>query len=263
MTEEWRLLSLNVYNAYMNMALDEAILRLRARDECPNTIRFYRWNPSAVSIGYFQIAEQEVNLEVCEELGVNVVRRMTGGGAVFHDCRGEITYSVIVDQDDPTIPRDLVESYRLLCGGIVLGLRKLGMNAEFKPINDVVLKGKKISGNAQTRREGVLLQHGTVLVDVDVKTMFKVLKVGKEKISDKAIKLAEERVTSIRRELAREIKFEEVYDALKDGFSEALGIELREESLTKEELELAENLRKTKYQLRDWTFKRPPNFSYK
>ncbi|MEM3088632.1 MAG: lipoate--protein ligase family protein, partial [Candidatus Bathyarchaeia archaeon] len=115
MLEKWRLLGLDVYNAYMNMAIDEAITQKRSQGVVPNTIRFYRWKPSAVSIGYFQLVEQEVNLDVCQELGVDVVRRMTGGGAVYHDYNGELTYSVIVDQGNPKIPEDITKSYETIC----------------------------------------------------------------------------------------------------------------------------------------------------
>ncbi|MBS7643822.1 lipoate--protein ligase family protein [Candidatus Bathyarchaeota archaeon] len=257
MLEKWRLLGLDVYNAYMNMAIDEAITQKRSQGVVPNTIRFYRWKPSAVSIGYFQLVEQEVNLDVCQELGVDVVRRMTGGGAVYHDYNGELTYSVIVDQGNPKIPEDITKSYETICNGIVIALNKIGINAEFKPINDIIVNGKKISGNAQTRRGNAILQHGTILLDADIRTMFKVLRVGIEKISDKAIKTVEERVTTINREMGRRVTFEEVANALKIGFEEALEIELLKNALTEEEMVLATRLQTEKYQSRDWTFSRP------
>ena len=253
----WRFIDLKVNDAYTNMAIDEAIGRLRGSGLSPNTIRFYRWKPSAVSVGYFQITEREVNIEACRELGVDIVRRMTGGGAVYHDYNGELTYSVIVNEDHPLIPREITKSYEVLCDGIVNALGHLGIEAEFKPINDIVVSGKKISGNAQTRRWGVVLQHGTILMSTDIRTMFKVLRVGLTKISDKAIKSVEERVTTIRRELDRSISFEEVSKALRRGFEEALGIRLVDGALTKEELNLAEERRQTKYLTEEWNFKRP------
>jgi lipoate-protein ligase A len=96
----WRLLKLETHNAYMNMAIDEAILDARINGIVPNTVRFYRWNPSAVSIGKFQNIENEVYLENCLKHGVDVVRRITGGGTVYHDVEGEITYSVVASKDD-------------------------------------------------------------------------------------------------------------------------------------------------------------------
>ncbi|MEM2122163.1 MAG: lipoate--protein ligase family protein [Candidatus Bathyarchaeia archaeon] len=249
--EVWRLIPLGVHTAALNMAVDEVILGSVSRGESPNTVRFYRWRPSAVSIGYFQSLRDEVDLDKCRLLGVDVVRRITGGGAVYHDFDGEITYSVIA-REDSGIPRDILESYRVICDGIVQGLRRLGLEAEFKPVNDVVLNGRKVSGNAQTRRMGCVLQHGTILVDLDLKAMFQVLKVGGAKISDKALKSVEERVTSIRRELGRPIALEEAYTALMDGFSTALKAEFKPLKLSRRELEEAERLAESKYGGREW-----------
>ncbi len=257
MAEEWRVMGLDINDAYQNMAVDEAICRMRAENKSPNTIRFYRWKPSAVSLGYFQLVNQEVNVEACKKLGVDVIRRMTGGGAVYHSYEGEVTYSVIVDQNHPKVPSDIIRSYELICSGIVEAMGKLDITAEFKPINDICVNGKKISGNAQTRRWGVLVQHGTILLDTDIKTMFTVLKVSKEKISDKMIKSAEERVTTIRRELGREVGFDEVTDALRESFAKVFDVKLVQGKLSPEERALAEKLRKEKYSTREWIFKRP------
>jgi lipoyltransferase/lipoate-protein ligase len=255
--EVWRMMGLDVNDAYLNMAIDEAICRLRSQGKSPNTIRFYRWKPSAVSIGYFQLLDQEVNLDECKRLGVDVIRRMTGGGAVYHAYDGEVTYSVIVNEDHPRIPKDIIKSYELICGGVVDGLRSLSIDAEFRPVNDIDVKGKKISGNAQTRRRGVVVQHGTVLVDTDIRTMFTVLKVSKEKISDKLIKSVEDRVTTIRRETGQKIGFEEVTQALKESFPKVLGVQTHEGGLSEEEKTLAERLREEKYSTREWIFDRP------
>ncbi|MEM2843607.1 MAG: lipoate--protein ligase family protein, partial [Candidatus Bathyarchaeia archaeon] len=198
MIEEWRLIELTINDAYMNMAIDEAILTMIQKGESQNTIRFYRWNPSAVSIGYFQSLIEEVNIETCRKLNVDIVRRITGGGAVYHDYNGEITYSVIASTNNPKIPGNILKSYSVLCNGIVLGLKKLGLNSTFKPINDIVVNEKKISGNAQTRKLNAILQHGTILIDVNVEKMFNLLKISDEKIKDKMIKSAKERVTSIK-----------------------------------------------------------------
>lgn len=249
-------MGLDVYDAYMNMAIDEALCRLRSEGKSPNTIRLYRWKPSAVSIGYFQIVEEEVSVEACKELGVDIIRRMTGGGAVYHSYEGEITYSIIVNQGHPKIPDDIIKSYELICNGLVLALKDLGMPAAFRPINDIDVNGKKISGNAQTRRWGVVVQHGTLLLDTDIRTMFTVLKVPKEKISDKMIKSVEDRVTTIKRELGH-VDFGEVEEALKKGFTEVFDAKLVKGKLSEEERRLALKLKKEKYGTADWIFKRP------
>lgn len=250
---EWRLLPLRIDDAFTSMALDEAILRLNSEGKSPNTVRFWRWKPSAVSIGCFQSLEREVALEVANRYGVDVVRRITGGGAVFHDYEGELTYSLVCREEE--VPAEIIESYRLICGGLVNGFKHLGLEAEFRPVNDVQVGGKKISGSAQTRRWGSVLQHGTVLISPDVRKMFELLKVSPEKISDKFIASVFERVTTVERELGKKPSFEEVREAMIVGFEEALGVKLVEEEPTEGELKLAEEL-KSKYSSTEWLRKR-------
>jgi len=256
MIERWRLLDTGLNDAFYNMALDEAISIARSRELVPNTIRFFRWNPSAVSIGYFQSMDDEVDVAACERMGVDYVRRVTGGGAVYHDRDGELTYSLIVNEDHRLIFRDIQRTYRVLCSGLVRGLRFLNVPAEFKPINDIVVNNKKISGNAQTRRFGVVHQHGTILRDVNPELMFTLLKVPSEKIRDKLIRAVEERVTSINKYLKREVSFEELKVALKRGFEEAYEIKLIPGKLTNFEKKIASKLKMEKYSTREWNFKR-------
>lgn len=247
---KWRLIELETGNAFANMATDEAVSEAIAAGLAKPTIRFYVWKPSAVSIGYFQSLTREVNIEKCRELSVDFVRRRTGGGAVYHDYDGEITYSVIAPLD--LLPRDIPESYRTICGWIINGLEKLGVEAEFKAINDVTVKGRKISGNAQTRRGGIFLQHGTILYDVDLRKMFSVLKVSAEKISDKLIKSVEERVTRILDHA--KVSRAEAYQGLVAGFMEDKDYET--EPLSKEEVARAQELAMTRYLTREWNFRR-------
>ncbi|MBS7606530.1 MAG: biotin/lipoate A/B protein ligase family protein [Candidatus Bathyarchaeia archaeon] len=256
MVERWRLLDTGLRDAFYNMALDEAIAIARSKNIVPNTIRFFRWEPSAVSIGYFQSMEEEVDIEACNRLGIDYVRRRTGGGAVYHDRDGELTYSLVVNEDHPLISRDFQKTYETLCSGLVRGLRLLGVPAEFKPINDIVVGGKKISGNAQTRGMGVVHQHGTILRDVNPKLMFTVLKVPSEKIRDKMIKAAEERVISIKSYLGREVSFEELKSALIKGFEESFNIRLLPGEITYFEEQMALKLKAEKYSTREWNFRR-------
>ena len=256
MSEKWRLLDTGLNDAFYNMALDEAIVIARSKNLVPNTIRFFRWSPSAVSIGYFQSMEEEVDIKACDEMGIDYIRRRTGGGAVYHDTEGELTYSIIVDENHRLISRDFQETYRTLCSGLVLGLRQLGVPAEFKPINDIVARGKKISGNAQTRGMSIVHQHGTILRKVDPALMFKVLKVPSEKIRDKLIKSVEERVTSINDVLRRDVSFRELKDALIEGFEDSFGIKLMPGSITDFEEDVAQRLKVEKYASRKWNFRR-------
>jgi len=259
---EYRLLDTKSNSAAMNMAIDEAILQ----SGIP-TLRFFGWNPPAVSIGYFQGILQEVDLEACQGAGIDVVRRLTGGGAVFHDK--EITYSFFVSEESKEVSRDIIESYGQICGFIIDGLKSLGLNATFAPVNDITVNGKKISGNAQTRRRGMILQHGTILLDVDVKKMFSLLKVPDEKIRDKMISAVEERVTSVSHELGKEVGYGEVKESIIQAFNQpshmrsaftkckepATKLQVRnlvEGELSNNEKEKAQKLFETKYATRKW-----------
>lgn len=247
----WRLIDLEVNNAGANMALDESISDAVRRKESLPTIRFYKWKPSAVSIGYFQSLLDEVDVELCKKNGVDIVRRRTGGGAVYHDSNGEITYSVIAQES--LFPKGITESYHLICGWIVNALGKLEIAAEFKPINDIIAAGKKISGNAQTRRGGILLQHGTILCKLDVAAMFSLLKVPKEKISDKFIADVKQRVTSVT-DINPQITEQQLKDALVQAFAE--GKEFEFGAVTAKERAAAEKLVKERYASDEWNFMR-------
>lgn len=255
LTEKMRFLDLKVNDAYTNMATDEALTKARGEGKAPDTLRFYRWKPSAVTLGYFQSVEDEVNLDALEHYGIDLNRRISGGGAVLNSETGEITYSIIMDENDSRISSDPTESYRYLCHGIVEGLAILGIEASFKPINDIVVGQRKISGNAQIRRYGAVLHHGTILVDYDAKQMFSVLKISDEKISDKLIKQAEERVTTIRKTLGRNVSFEEVRAAMEKGFAKALDVELEPGKLSGYEQDLVAQFRE-KYASYEWRFRR-------
>lgn len=247
---KWRIIPLETHDAFFNMAADEAIGDAIAKGESAPTIRFYKWKPGAVSIGHFQSMNDEVNIDHCKELGIDYIRRKTGGGAVYHDENGEITYSVIAPEE--MFPKGIIESYRVICGWIILGLANIGITAEFAPINDIVVLGKKISGNAQTRRNGILLQHGTVLYDLKIETMFSLLKISNEKISDKMIKSVEDRVTRVLD--FRQVSQEQLYEALLAGFTKDKECELG--AMSQDELEKTEALSKTSYRSSEWNFMR-------
>lgn len=246
---KWRVIPLETHDAFMNMALDEVVSETVASGGNP-TIRFWRWNPSAVSIGYFQGLEDEINLEKCRELGIDVVRRRTGGGAVYHDYQGEITYSVAAKES--LLPKGITESYKVICQWVIDGFANMGLEGTFHPINDILVGGKKISGNAQTRRGGVLLQHGTILYDLDVRKMFSLLKVGQEKISDKMIKSVGDRVTRILDH--KKVSIEEAYQALLKGFTKDK--EFAFEKFSEQELNRAKELAQKRYASKEWNFRR-------
>lgn len=255
----WRLLKLETHDAYTNMAIDEAILTARTRNLAPNTIRFYRWNPSAVSIGKFQNIENEVQLDKCKKYGVDVVRRITGGGTVYHDTEGEITYSVVANKKDLKA-ENINAVYAKFYGGIAEALKILGINADFNEGNaktcpNLTVNSKKISGSAQSHKKGVVLQHGTLLVDVDLEEMFTFLRVPWAKTCMEVINVAKNKITSTKKELGKTVSVEEVNNALSEGFKKALNIQLLEGELTPYENEIASKLYKEKYTTDEWNFK--------
>ena len=226
-----------------NMAVDECLL-YKYGAAGYTVLRIYGWSRPCITIGYFQGAREEVNLERCRRSGVDVVRRITGGGAVFHDM--EVTYSLVAGK----FPSDIMISYQGICDMIIRGLGHMGMDASFSPLNDITIRGKKICGNAQTRRGGALLQHGTILLDVDVKKMFSLLNVSTAKIRDKAIADVTKRVMGIGK------TFEQTAEALKRGAQDAFGCELDPMSLSSEDITECKRIMTTRYSRDSWTHKR-------
>jgi len=262
----WRLLKLETNDAFMNMAVDEAILQARIARKVPSTLRFFRWHPSAVSIGRFQEVQKEVHVENCKKYGIDIVRRISGGGAVYHDYNGEITYSATVATEDLGTG-DVFAAYNLICNGLIEAIKILGINANFNPGDpkncpNVSVNGRKISGSAQSHKSGVLLQHGTLLIDVDLKKMFTFLNVPWAKTCMEIVNVAEKKITSVKQELESSISMEEAYDALVKGFEEALKISLKEGRLTGYEQKLAEKLCKKKYSTDEWNFNGKTSFTF-
>ncbi len=236
------------------MGLDEAILERVISGKSEPTLRLYAWDPICLTIGYFQSRADEADLAACERFGIDCIRRTTGGGAVLHEF--EVTYSIVAPVGFAGIPANILESYRFICDGIIRGVSALGVKAQFVPLNDIIAGGKKISGNAQTRRQGVVLQHGTILLDVDVEKMFTVLKVPSEKMRDKLVKDVKERVTGLKGLLGRDVGFDEAGYCLQQGFAEALGVSLTYGQFTSEEETEGERLALSKYATREWNEKR-------
>lgn len=223
--------NLGVYN----MALDEELLaRAQAGEDRP-VLRLYAWQPPAVSLGRFQKSETAVNAEACKRLGYDIVRRITGGRTVLHDK--ELTYSIIARTDNPLFPANVLGTYKVIAAGLLAGLRNLGIPAELvsrggrhaervdtkakdaacfssPSWHELLVHGRKIVGSAQRRVSGAFLQHGSILMDYDPQQEAAVIPGG----------CAGDVVTSIRRELGREVPLDEVKQAFVNGFAEALGI---------------------------------------
>lgn len=251
--ELFRAIGFEVGEPAMNMALDEAIAMAVGTGRSPPTIRLYGWKPSAVSIGYFQEVLEVVDLEFCHSRSIEVVRRLTGGGAVLH-TPGELTYSFSVSDMDPAVPQDIQGSYLKICSPIVSVLRKLGANAAFRPINDIEIEGRKVSGNAQTRRFGAVMQHGTILLDIDA-SLLGALKASPEKLSAKGVRDHRGRVTTLKETLKKVINHKELSEGLIDEFCRQFGCEAEWGKPSYDELSRVPSLSK-RYGSIDWLFRR-------
>ncbi len=241
--------------AHYQMAMDEALLLLRGMGVIEDTLRLYVMKPSSVTIGYFQSLSESVNLEYVRSKGIPIVRRISGGGSVYHDSSGEITYSVVVAED--SLPTDYVESFKYFINALITAAGILGCEAEFKPLNDVVINDRKVSGSAQARKLGAVLQHGTFMYDTDIDTLAKCLSVPRGKYgavsSPEVIKA---RVTTITLCRGSRVRRDEALKALIEGFRKALNAELRPSKYLREELELCRSL-EWKYRSSEWLRIRP------
>ncbi len=249
--EKWRIIPFSWNRASVNMAIDEAIFRVYNEHQC-NTIRFYGWNPSAVSIGKNQHVNNEVNLENLKKFGFDIVRRISGGGAVFHDSSGELTYSITVNSNHlnaGTVEGNYYEIAKL----IFTPLEKLGLVLDYAQIHcpSVFSAGKKISGNAQARSKNVILQHGTILIDVQPKLMYSVLKARPGKTRELMIESVFQHVTTLSERLGQKYDPVGLSEYLMKCFTEENSDQYYLGELTKEESSLANELVK-KYDSNDW-----------
>ncbi|MDQ1909719.1 biotin/lipoate A/B protein ligase family protein [Paenibacillus sp. GD4] len=279
--EVWRLVDSGACSPAYNMALDEAILTAHSEGLVPPTVRFYGWSPASLSIGYFQKAEGEVDLERVEREGLGFVRRPTGGRAVLHDR--ELTYSIIVAESYPGIPRGVTEAYRVLSEGLLLGFRHLGLDAAMVSLAseeeqrqyasmgsaacfdspswyELVVEGRKVAGSAQTRQKGVVLQHGSILLELDVEQLFGLLRFPSERVMERMKQQFVKKAVAINdilRDLGRPaVELDQVKESFERGLAEGLNVRFEREEPTSYEVELAEQLAAEKYGHAEWNLRR-------
>ncbi len=236
--------------AARQMAIDESILRCYDEGLSEPTVRFYTFQPSAITVGYSQDIDDVIHTERCDELGIPYVRRITGGGTVYHDMEGEITYSVTTDK----MEGDIEESFYSLLEPIIDLLKDLGMETQFKPYNDILVSGKKVSGSAQRRGEKGMLQHGTLMYSTDLKTLADILKLDEEKMKKKDADSFLDLVTTMEYELDKSLDKDELIEMMKDSYDSHLG-GIEEKNLSQEEKDMAERLEE-KYSAESWNMKR-------
>jgi lipoate-protein ligase A len=248
--ESWRLLDTPPMTAAENMALDETLLELKGEGRTPNTIHFLQFSPRSVLVGFHQSVQEEIRVGYCEDHGIEINRRVTGGGAIFFD-ESQLGWEVICDKSffNATIPNQRL--FRTLCEPVMTALGLLGLESEFRPRNDIEIRGRKISGTGGTESDGAFLFQGTMLTDFDVDTMLRALRIPVEKLKAKEIDSVKERVTCLKWELGYTPPMDAIKTAIRQGFERHLPIRLVESGLTEDEKTLFEEKRDY-YRSRAW-----------
>ena len=276
MTEIWNFINTGSKNPYYNMAMDEALLNFVSRGEIDPVIRFYTWNPATLSIGYFQRLQKEIDIDKVKEKGYGLVRRQTGGRGVLHDK--ELTYSVIVPESHPNMPSTVTEAYKIISQGLLEGFKNLGFETYFaiprskeerdklkQPRSSVcfdapswyelVVEGRKIAGSAQTRQKGVILQHGSILQDIDIDDLFDMFKFKNERLKAKMKENFVQKAVAINDISNQHITLNEMENAFEAGFKKGLNIDFKPLELTEKQLEEVQEL-EDKYRSEGWMYRK-------
>ena len=257
----WRLLITEPADGATNMAIDEAIWRSRQTGASPPTLRFFAWAPPTVSLGYGQPLDRHVDLDACRSLGVGLVRRPTGGSAIYHDGpERELTYSVAATAGDLGIGSDLLETYRWIGAALLRGLCALGAPAELVPerppagpvpafcfartgVFEIEVGGRKIVGSAQRRQGDSFLQHGAVLLGIDEPRVRALFPTTRDPLAT---------LTTLEAALGRRPSFFEVAETLTRAFEEEQGLAVRPGGLSEEEMEHVTTLVTDRYASPAW-----------
>ncbi len=238
-------------NGQRQMALDEALLRGFDKGISPPTLRFFQFSPSCITMGYAQNTDEVIHTDICDELGIPYIRRITGGGTVYHDLEGEITYSIVGPKREETVE----DSFYRLLKPMIETLRKFDLDAVFKPYNDILVNKRKISGSAQRRGKKGMLQHGTLMYATDLETLSKILVLDEDKLRARGAKSFMDLVTTIEDELGWTPKPEDLIEDLKASYEEHMGIEIEDGKLTKDEIKLVDKF-EDRYRSESWTYNR-------
>ncbi len=260
----------------LNMAIDEALIGFVGRGEVAPTLRFYSWEPRGLSVGHFQRAVKDIDRERIEQLGIPIVRRMTGGRAVLH--ADELTYSIVIPETSEGLPKTVIESYRMLTEGVRKGYHHLGIPVEFsvpmteqekeelrKPKSAVCFDAasyyelavgkRKVAGSAQVRHQGVVLQHGSVPLSVDEGELFDCFVYEDETIRERMKARFAGKAVALNELAGRTVSFEEVRVAFLKGFEEALQLTFTPLEFTEHQWQEIERLA-AKYRSEEWNWKR-------
>jgi len=250
---EWQLIQGPALAPVVQMALDQVLAEEVGAGRRKPTLRIWEWDRPAVVLGSFQSVKNEVDLENAAKYGMDVVRRVSGGGAMFMEAGTVITYSIYA-------PTDLVQgmsfadSYAFLDEWVISALKSLGIGASYVPLNDITSPTGKIGGAAQKRLgTGAVLHHVTMSYDMDGDRMVEVLRIGREKISDKGVVSANKRVDPLRSQTG--LPRAEIIDRMVETFRTLYGLTPSE--ITPEESARADELVKEKFGTQEWLYRVP------
>ena len=236
MTKAFRVIDVGLREGRRQIAFDQAMIDARKAGKIPDTIRFLRFPPT-VLIGRHQALSREIKLDYCHRRGIGVVRRITGGGAIYFD-EGQLGWELVFNRATLGIA-SLADLAREICEAAAAGLRRLGVNAKYRPRNDIEVDGRKISGTGGFFEDDTLFYQGTVLVDMNPADMVAALNVPEAKLAKRALDSAVQRVVTLTQLLGAAPGIEAIQDALLAGFAERLGIEPVRGEVTAEEETLA------------------------
>lgn len=264
MKEEWGFIDTGHHSAAVNMAMDEALLNWHKNGDFPPTVRFYGWTSPSLSVGRFQKVENRINFEAVNRYECDYVRRLTGGSAVLHD--DELTYSIVVTEDHPNIPTTVREAYYILTKGVMAGYRNLGIQANYAypsreeitqgrsdvcfeqaTYYEIVVDGKKLSGNAQTRKDGILLQHGSIPMDIDEGMLFNLFLFPSERVKEKQRTSFSNKAIAINPIKNKKHTYEMLAEAFYEGFQTGLNVKFKPIILTDAHWDEVYHLAETKY----------------
>ncbi|MEQ8909480.1 MAG: lipoate--protein ligase [Vicingaceae bacterium] len=235
---------------YFNIATDEYIFK-HLKEDC-----FMLWrNDNAIIVGKHQNTLAEINVDYVKEKGIKVVRRLSGGGAVYHDL-GNLNFSFTRTGENTE-----VVDFKRYTKPIIEVLQKLGVDAKFEGRNDITIEGKKFSGNAEHVFKNKVLHHGTILFSSEMKDVSGALKINPLKYKDRAVKSIPKRVTNVADHLKKDISLDEFTQMIMDHIVETHE-DCRMYEFTKEDIAAIEKLRDEKYSTWDWNFGHSPNYNF-
>jgi len=240
----------------VNMAKDHAILQGLTMQGTLPALRLYRWDSASVTLGYFQKIDECVNTHYCRKNGIPVTRRETAGGTVIHHM--EITYSITIPLNSGIIPVSVEDSFRVIISPIIDSLRKLSINAQYRPVNDIVIDNRKISGSAQVRKKGILQQHGTIIMDMDNEIITSALIHDEQKLKKRGFTSTHESITSIRNETGSDINerfIDDLIVSIVKEFAVSFNIDFTIAGLSDAESAIMETYSK-KFASDEWNLKR-------